>query len=108
MLNWKGENEFEIGGVNFTIDITPGSNRRESLDNSFTLVKTRSYLADYLALQGERFEQILELGIFQGGSIVFFDKLFSPERRIGVDRERPAVPALERYLAQEAPHSKTH
>ncbi|RME57091.1 class I SAM-dependent methyltransferase [Candidatus Parcubacteria bacterium] len=107
-IHWKGENEFEIDGVNFVIDVTPGCDRRRSEINSFTLVKTKSYIEDYLALQGERFDHILELGIFQGGSLVFFDKLLKPSRIVGLDIARDPVKALDHYIASEAPHMKTY
>jgi len=108
MLNWKNDSEFEIDGVQFTIDITPGSKRRESLDKDFTLVKTKSYIADYVALQSEKFDHILELGIFQGGSIVFFDKLLAPKKMVGLDISRDSIKALDHYIESDAPHIKTY
>ena len=58
MLNWTGDKTFVFGDITFTLDITPGNNRRASEKNNFTLVKTRSYLKDYLNLGDKEFEKI--------------------------------------------------
>lgn len=108
MLHWVSNKEFFIDEVGFSIDITEGPNRRESTDESFTLVKTRKYIEDYLSLQDGGFENVLELGMFQGGSIVFFDKLLRPKRLAGVDIKAEKIGALERYIERAAPHIKTY
>jgi hypothetical protein len=108
MLKWIDDNVFELDGIRFTIDVTPGSDRRASERGNFTLVKTRQYLADYLALEGEKFEHILELGIFQGGSLVFFDKLFKPKKLVGVDISRNRIEALDHYVTSVAGHMKVY
>jgi hypothetical protein len=41
MIDWLNDKTFKMGSVDFTIDITPGSERRQSLQNNFTLVKTK-------------------------------------------------------------------
>lgn len=43
---------------------------------------------------------ILELGIFQGGSYVFLDKLFNPRRMSAVDISQKPVAALLQYLSR--------
>jgi cephalosporin hydroxylase len=106
MLNWTADKTFVLDDITFTLDITPGYNRRASEKSNFTLVKTRSYLKDYLALGDDKFDNILELGIFQGGSIVFFDKLFRPKKLIGIELAPTAVEALDDYIRSSAPHIK--
>ena len=105
-LNWTGDKTFVIADITFTLDITPGKNRRASEKNNFTLVKTRSYLKDYLNLRDKEFENILELGVFQGGSIVFFDKLFKPKKLVGIELASTPVEALDYYIRTAAPHIK--
>jgi cephalosporin hydroxylase len=108
MIKWIGETEFELDGINFTIDITAGPNRRQSTDRNFTIVKTKSYIQDYVALADGQFSHILELGLFQGGSLVFFDKMFKPDRMVGLDISPTKIAALENYLKTDAPHIKTY
>jgi hypothetical protein len=45
--------------------------------------------------------------MFEGGSLVYFDKLFSPEKLVGVDIRREPIPSLEDYRAAR-PHIKTY
>jgi cephalosporin hydroxylase len=108
MINWTSKDEFEIDGINFTLDITPGPNRRQSTNSNFTLVKTRSYLSDYIDLSKESFPHILELGLFQGGSLVFFDKIFKPEKMVGLEISSKKIDALENYIKTESPHITTY
>ena len=108
VLHWVSNKEFFIEETGFSIDITEGPDRRESTDEFFTLVKTRKHIEDYLCLQDEGFENVLELGMFQGGSIVFFDKLLKPKRLAGVDIKSERIGALERYIERGASHIKTH
>jgi predicted O-methyltransferase YrrM len=108
MLNWIDDHVFELDGIKFTLDVTAGPNRRPSTERNFTLVKTKSYLAEYLSLQGEKFENIVELGVFQGGSIAFLDKLFEPKNLIGVEISPKKVEALESYIKTDASHIKIY
>ena len=50
-----------MGSVDFTIDITPGSERRQSLQNNFTLVKTKGYIQNYLDLVIDDASHLYEL-----------------------------------------------
>jgi predicted O-methyltransferase YrrM len=99
MLNWIDERTFMIDEYRFTIDISSGSNRRLSRENDFTLVKSRAYLNHYIALaRSSNFQRILELGVFQGGSFVFLDKLFRPETIVGVEISKIPIGALDEYI----------
>lgn len=50
-----------MGSVDFTIDITPGSERRQSLQNNFTLVKTKGQIQNYLDLVIDDASHLYEL-----------------------------------------------
>lgn len=105
-LEWISENVFLIDGVSFTIDTTPGSDRRPSSENNFTIVKTRDYLNNYFSIQGS-FDHILELGLFQGGSLVFFDKIFNPAKLVGIEISKNKIDALEHY-AESRKHIRNY
>ena len=70
---------------------------RRSTSDAFTIVKSEPYLRVYEELaSGFSPRSILELGIFQGGSYVFLDKLFKPQRMSAVDiRQKTVVPLLD-------------
>lgn len=77
VLDWKTKNEFVIDDASFVIDLSTGyNNRRLSMNNSFTIVKTLDFLNVYcdVASNYSGLNNILELGIFQGGGFVFLIK----------------------------------
>src|SRR5205807_3121576 len=93
--------EFSLGGENFVITV-PIKERRLSTSDAFTIAKNEPYIRVYEELASAFSPRsILELGIFQGGSYVFLDKLFKP-RRISVEKisPKPVTPLL-RYVADK-------
>src|SRR5207237_2946845 len=95
------EGEFSLGGENFVVDMSE-KDRRPSDAEAFTIVKNEPYLRFYELLASSFSPRsILELGIFQGGSYVFLDKLFKPRRMSGVDISPKPVTPLLRYVADK-------
>jgi predicted O-methyltransferase YrrM len=90
--------EFSLGGENFLIEVAvPPKDRRPSTADVFTIAKNEPYLRVYEDL-ASRFSprSILELGIFQGGSYVFLDKLFKPRQMSAVEiSSRPVAPLMD-------------
>jgi predicted O-methyltransferase YrrM len=94
--------EFSLGGVRFIIEVgVPEKDRRPSTAHAFTIVKNEPYLRVYEELASSFSPRaLLELGIFQGGSYVFLDKLFKPRRMSAIDiREKPVQPLVD-YVAR--------
>lgn len=91
---------FEIDRVRFVIDLRPGHEREMSTTGEFVLVKTPALIDFYRSLQRREPQTILELGMFEGGSLVLFDKLYRPRRLIGVDLCDEIAP-LEAYRADK-------
>ncbi len=87
-----------FGGVEFIFDLRNGKDRAQSQDNRFVIVKSDALLAHYEQMKPRAPRTIMEIGVFQGGSMVYFDKLFSPEKIVGVDFKRDPIPALDRYI----------
>jgi Cephalosporin hydroxylase len=97
----------ELGGIEFVLDTRPGPMRAKSEENKFVLVKTRPYLSFYESLREKAPKNILEIGMFEGGSLVYFDKLFAPKTLVGIDIRRDPILPLERYK-EGRPHIKTY
>jgi predicted O-methyltransferase YrrM len=94
--------EFSLGGEKFVIEVAvPPKDRRPSTSEAFTIVKNEPYLRVYEHLAaGLSPRSILELGVFQGGSYVFLDKLFKPRRMSAVEiSPKPVEPLLE-YISR--------
>jgi predicted O-methyltransferase YrrM len=94
--------EFSLGGENFVIEVdVPKTGRVPSTLQAFTIVKNEPYLRVYESLaSGFAPRSILELGIFQGGSYVFLDKLFKPRRMSAVEISRQPVGPLLQYISR--------
>ena len=88
---------FEMDDVRFVVDIRAGKDRGRSKDGEFILVKTRAFLQFYRALQRRQPKNVLEIGMFEGGSLVLFDKLYRPDKIVGVDIRKDPIEALESY-----------
>lgn len=94
--------KFSLGGENFVIEVgVPPKDRCPSTSEGFTIMKNEPYLRVYEDLaSGFSPRSILELGIFQGGSYVFLDKLFKPRRVSAVEiSPKPVAPLLD-YLSR--------
>src|SRR5438094_8538062 len=93
--------EFSFGGENFVIAL-PIKERRLSTSDAFTIAKNEPYIRVYEELASAFSPRsILELGIFQGGSYVFLDKLFKPRRISAVEISPKPVTPLLRYVADK-------
>ena len=79
--------EFSLGRENFVAEVAvPPKDGRPSTSEAFTIVRTEPYLRVYEDLAaGFSPRSILKLGIFQGGSYVFLDKLSKPRRMSAVE-----------------------
>lgn len=108
MVNWLSAKAFQIEDITFSTETAATADRPLSEGDTFTLVKTREFIDRYQELKDFRPRHILELGIFQGGSIVLFDKIFKPEKIVGVDIRDDRTPALESYIANKNPNIKTY
>ena len=87
----------QIDDIRFVLDIRDGVDRGTSKDSEFVLVKTRKLLRFYRALQQHQPKNILEIGMFEGGSLVMLDKRYDPKKVVGVDVRPDPIEPLENY-----------
>jgi len=100
-------NTFTIDGVEFVLDLRPGKDRDVSTTNRFVLVKNDRCLNHYREWTGPKPKTIFEVGMFEGGSLVLMDKLFSPDLIVGLDLRGKPIEPLEEYAANN-PQLKTY
>ena len=98
--------EFELGGAAFRPVESERSPER-SRAGDFVIVKDEAALRFYESLRPHLPLTIMEIGMFEGGSLVYFDKLFRPSRLVGVDRRVKPIEALEDYR-KTRPHIETY
>jgi predicted O-methyltransferase YrrM len=98
-INISPNGDFALEGSKFVIDMSTRDRRLSDFD-AFTIVKSAEYLRFYEELASWFSPRsILELGIFQGGSYVLLDKLFSPVRMSAVDISPEPVGPLLHYIS---------
>jgi predicted O-methyltransferase YrrM len=97
---------FSIDGVEFLLDHRPGPQRGRSEKDRFILVKSQRVLDFYESLKPSAPKNILEIGMAEGGSLVYYDKLFAPTTLVGIDIRKDPIEALEIYR-ESRPHIKT-
>jgi SAM-dependent methyltransferase len=96
------DNRVFISGVEFRLEVGEGS--QDSDANTLFLHKTAAQLQMYEGFWESRIsfqpQRILELGIWEGGSLAFWFEYFRPAKHVAVDI-LPAedLPALQQYMA---------
>lgn len=97
-IKWLDENQFELNSIQFRIDQSL-KDRQKSDNEVFTIVKNKQFLDVYQGLVGRRpFKACVELGIFQGGSVIFLQNLFDLEKIIAFDISPDRIPSLDTYI----------
>ncbi len=107
-LKWIDATSFEVGGNRITMDYAHGGSKRASVNNNFTIMKSREFLTHYLELVGGNYKKVLELGVYQGGSFVFLDGILRPDKISAIEISDVPIPALDGYVAKNKGRAIVH
>jgi hypothetical protein len=107
-LNWLDESSFEIGGYTITMHYAHGGSPKKSFDHEFIIMKSRNFFDHYTVLKSEGFKKVIELGVYQGGSVVFLDQFLKPERFSAIELSTVPIPALDAYISKNAGRTKLY
>lgn len=99
-LNWLNDLSLQIKDVHFYLSIdTKELQDGRSIGDSFLLGKRRSMVEQTAVLgQNGSIKKVFEMGILQGGSIVLYDQLWSPDKLVAIDHDTSASTALLDYI----------
>ena len=99
---WTAKNRCRVGDVNFfaTVDeseyLAATSNEAE-----FLIVKNREMIEAELEWTAQRdVRNIVDLGIWQGGSVALLDCIFQPEKLVAIEYTTGDLPPLEAYIRE--------
>ncbi len=96
-IRWLSDEIFLVGKVAFDL-VTWGSPKKQSTAERFVLVKDKPFAESMSRiLEGVSVRKFLEFGLYHGGSLVLFDRLYQLETGVGID-DRSAMPALHSYV----------
>ncbi len=102
VVSWLDEKHFVVDGVRFFATITPSEyHSLKSTDEEFLIVKTRAMIEREIdGVDRARVRRILDIGIWQGGSVALYDRVFRPEKLVAVEYNPKPVEALARYVSR--------
>jgi hypothetical protein len=91
-LTWSSDREFTVEGVRF--ECAPlGDYTGKTNQERFLLLKDRGSLEQYATVFAtDQPKNILEFGIFQGGSPALFSLWFEAQKFVGIDLAEPVAP----------------
>jgi predicted O-methyltransferase YrrM len=112
-LRWTTDNELLVDDLVFVLD-SPESRRMEASGNRFPMLKNRRFLERLIRTIGSSpIHHILEFGMFEGGSALLLQKLYSPTRVVSIDIKPAPRSALFDYISKRdlgdviRPYTKT-
>ena len=101
MINWQDKTRFTIGSTAFRCyDWVFGS--QPSTPQEYFLQKDAAMVKNYeRVVQQLQPANIFELGIWQGGSCVFFNELAMPEKLVAIELSEERISAVDQYIAEQ-------
>ena len=65
----------------------------------FLLLKTRRMIECFISHVPDKVENIVDLGIFKGGSVALCSELFDPQRIVGIELTSRRAKVLDRFVS---------
>ena len=103
-MDWGDKDgNLQVGRTSFALTVDPSTwNAWDSTADRFVLEKSKHYLDNLLRFAPERVENVVDLGIFKGGSITLYNELFRPKRLVGIELNRNRVSALDEFIVRHS------
>jgi hypothetical protein len=101
---WIDEKRFQINDITFFTTSDPSEYHNiKSTDKNFLLIKDKSMVERLLAVSHSApVRNILDIGIWQGGSVVFYHMAFQPDKLVAIEYASTPVAPLEKYVSKSA------
>lgn len=97
-IPWISETLIDFGGVQLELCVPPALYDRQSTENHFILGKSKSMI-DEMMKHTEALEvrRVVDVGVYKGGSVVFLNEIFRPEKLVAIERNPADIPPLTLY-----------
>jgi hypothetical protein len=100
VLPWKSDTLLDFGHAKVELCIPPELYERQSTPGHFILGKSRTMVeAMMAAVAGISIDNVVDVGVYKGGSVVFLNEVFRPQRLVGVDSNPADSPPLREYCS---------
>jgi SAM-dependent methyltransferase len=99
-LTWEDDKNLKVNDVAFYVTYCGeellGIN---STVEKFLIGKGRGMIEKSIAMFGDqKFNNIFDIGIFKGGSVVLYDQIFQPQKIVAIELVTESVEALTQYI----------
>ncbi len=112
MLVWENDSNLSVNGVAFYVAYTSEElHGTDSTVDKFLLGKSRSMIERLIdILRGRKIDNVFDMGIFKGGSVVLYDQVFQPQKIVAIEFMPKPVEALTQYIRKyrKVNHIKPH
>ena len=100
VIDWRSDEEFVIGDTTFvtTVDLKV-MHAIETTNKRFLLAKNRPLIEGVLtSSETDKPKNIVEIGIFKGGSIALYALLLAPTKLVGLEYQKERVEPLDAFV----------
>ena len=94
---------FALDGLRFVSDVGGRLKGADLPAGTYALRASERTIEYYRTLVRRQPSDILQLGMAEGGSLILWDRLFAPERLVGIDPRPHPIAAVEAYRV-DRPH----
>ncbi len=104
LLRWADNEHLAVGRAGFFLTLDPDTWKAASKPDRFIMLKNRpmvEFFCDHTP-EPAQVNNIVDLGIFKGGSVALYHELFSPNRIVGVDLSPWRVKALDTFVERNS------
>jgi hypothetical protein len=97
-IPWINETLIDFDGVQVELCEPPELYDRQSSEKHLILGKPR-WMVDAMLEATETLDtrMMIDVGVYKGGSVVFLNEVFRPEKLIAIERNPADIPALKKY-----------
>lgn len=102
-LPWVSETLIDFNGVQVELCVPPELYDRQSSENHFILGKSKSMIEEMMKrTEALEVRTVVDVGVYKGGSVVFLNEVFGPEKLVAIERNPTDIPALTNYCNDPA------
>jgi predicted O-methyltransferase YrrM len=99
-MHWLDKNYLEINGISFYVDgIFKKLPDKYKHNEFFSIAKgTEDFTLYYDEIKDLKLEKVIEIGIYEGGSVAFMNAAFKPKKLLAIEFSEKRVKNLDKYI----------
>jgi hypothetical protein len=99
-IPWVSDTLINFDGVRVELCVPPDLYERQSSLNHFILGKSKTMIEDMMSCtESLAVRTMVDVGVYKGGSVVFLNEVFRPDKLVAIERNTAKIPALNDYCS---------